>query len=77
MEERRHRPAVAGDLQSRPITGFPEPVSWEPAVPGCDVRSFRLGEWLGDPVTPLFASWLLSRLEQRFREMQGGWISMP
>ena len=23
----------------------------------------RLGEWIGEPVTPLFESWLLSELE--------------
>jgi rifampicin phosphotransferase len=64
-------------LQSRPITALPEAVSWEPTVLGCYVRNFRLGEWLGDPLTPLFESWLLNRLEQRFHELQGGWISMP
>ena len=64
-------------LQSRPITALPEPASWLPTVPGCYVRNFRLGEWLGDPVTPLFESWLVDRLEQRFHELQGGWIGMP
>ena len=64
-------------LQSRPITAMPEQVSWEPTVPGGYVRNFRLGEWLGDPVTPLFESWLVNRLERRFHELQGGWISMP
>ena len=73
--------AIAGGelylLQSRPMTALPEQVRWEPTVPGGYVRNFRLGEWLGDPVTPLFESWLVDRLERRFHELQGGWISMP
>jgi phosphohistidine swiveling domain-containing protein len=64
-------------LQSRPMAALPEQVRWEPTVPGGYVRNFRLGEWLGDPVTPLFESWLVDRLERRFHELQGGWISMP
>jgi len=72
--------AIAGGelylLQSRPMTALPEQVRWEPTVPGGYVRYFRLGEWLGDPVTPLFESWLVARLERRLHELQGGWISM-
>ena len=64
-------------LQSRPMTALPEQVRWEPTVRGGYVRNFRLGEWLGDPVTPLFESWLIDRLERRFHELLGGWISMP
>ncbi len=55
-------------LQARPMTALPDPVRWEPPLPGAWVRHFRLGEWLGDPVTPLFESWLLSRLEARFAQ---------
>ncbi|MDP2314706.1 MAG: PEP/pyruvate-binding domain-containing protein [Pseudomonadota bacterium] len=51
-------------LQARPITALPEPVSWA-APPGGWGRHLRLGEWLGDPVTPLFQSWLLTRMERR------------
>lgn len=51
-------------LQARPITALAAPVSWE-APKGCWARNFRLGEWLGDPCTPLFATWLLERLEER------------
>jgi rifampicin phosphotransferase len=36
---------------------------WE-APPGAYARSFRLGEWIGDPVTPLFESWLLTTMEE-------------
>jgi pyruvate,water dikinase len=52
-------------LQSRPMTGLPAAVSWESPLPGGWSRDFRLGEWLGDPVTPLFESWLLTRLESQ------------
>lgn len=38
-------------------------MSWEPPRPGAWSRDFRLGEWLGDPVTPLFESWLLTAIE--------------
>jgi phosphohistidine swiveling domain-containing protein len=52
-------------LQARPMTAVPEPISWTPPLPGAWSRDFRLGEWLGDPVTPLFESWLLTRIEDR------------
>lgn len=55
-------------LQARPMTALPEPVTWEAPLPGAWVRNFRLGEWLGDPVTPLFETWLLARVESRFGE---------
>lgn len=51
-------------VQARPITGLPEEVSWEPPVPGIYQRSLRFGEWIPEPVTPLFESWLLSRMER-------------
>ena len=52
-------------LQARPMTGLPPEVSWDPPVPGAFTRQFRLGEWIGEPVTPLFESWLLSTMEER------------
>ncbi|MEU8246464.1 PEP/pyruvate-binding domain-containing protein [Nonomuraea sp. NPDC048916] len=55
-------------LQARPMTALPEPVSWQPPGPGLWLRNFRLGEWLPDPVTPLFADWLLGRLDEGFRQ---------
>ncbi len=62
--------ALVGDdlflLQARPITALPEPVIWKAPLPGAWARHIRLGEWLGDPVTPLFESWGLSRIEERF-----------
>ncbi len=51
-------------LQARPMTALPEQFVWEGPLPGVWLRNFRLGEWIGDPVTPLFESWLLSRLEE-------------
>lgn len=50
-------------LQARPMTALPEPVSWAPPGPGLWMRNFRLGEWLPEAVTPLFATWLLPRIE--------------
>jgi phosphohistidine swiveling domain-containing protein len=47
------------------MTALPSEVSWEPPVPGGFSRSYRLGEWIADPVTPLFESWLLSAMEER------------
>ena len=50
-------------LQARPMTALPDPVSWTPPGPGLWMRNFRLGEWLPEAVTPLFATWLLPLLE--------------
>lgn len=52
-------------LQARPMTALPPEVSWIPPVRGAFTRQFRLGEWIGEPVTPLFESWLLSAMEER------------
>jgi pyruvate,water dikinase len=62
--------AIDGDgalwiLQARPITALPPEVSWQPPTRGAFTRQFRLGEWIGQPVTPLFESWLLSAMEER------------
>ena len=51
-------------LQARPMTAVPEPVTWTPPAKGWWLRNFRLGEWLPEPVTPLFADWLLPVLER-------------
>jgi rifampicin phosphotransferase len=51
-------------LQARPMTALPEPLAWIPPSHGWWLRNFRLGEWLPEPVTPLFASWLLPVLER-------------
>jgi pyruvate,water dikinase len=41
----------------------PPDASWEAPAAGAYHRSLRFGEWIGEPVTPLFESWLLSDLE--------------
>ncbi|MDQ2934560.1 MAG: PEP-utilizing enzyme [Chloroflexota bacterium] len=62
-------------LQARPMTALPPDVSWEAPAPGGYTRMLRLGEWIGEPVTPLFESWLLTAMEDRmhalFRELIG------
>ncbi|MDQ0635147.1 phosphohistidine swiveling domain-containing protein [Arthrobacter pascens] len=50
-------------LQARPMTALPEPVDWVAPGKGLWARNFRLGEWLPDPMTPLFEDWLLPRIE--------------
>jgi phosphohistidine swiveling domain-containing protein len=50
-------------LQARPMTALPPAVSWEPSASGAYHRALRFGEWIGEPVTPLFDSWLLWDLE--------------
>jgi phosphohistidine swiveling domain-containing protein len=66
--------ALVGDelhlLQTRPITALPEPIAWKVPQPGAWARHIRLGEWLGEPLTPLFASWGLPQIEERFRTNQ-------
>ena len=53
-------------LQARPMTAVPEPVSWTAPGSGLWMRNFRLGEWLPEAVTPLFATWLLPLLENGY-----------
>jgi pyruvate,water dikinase len=68
-------------LQARPMTALPELVDWTPPEPGYWLRTFRLGEWLSDPMTPLFREWLLERLDEGFlegmRETTGTAIPFP
>jgi rifampicin phosphotransferase len=53
-------------LQARPMTALPELVSWTAPGPGLWMRNFRLGEWLPEALTPLFATWLLPMLEDGY-----------
>lgn len=55
-------------VQARPITGLPDDLSWDPPAPGIYQRSLRFGEWIPEPVTPLFESWLLTMMEKRLHE---------
>jgi phosphohistidine swiveling domain-containing protein len=68
-------------LQARPMTALPDEVDWTPPDPGYWVRTFRLGEWLSDPMTPLFRDWLLERLDEGFlagmRTTTGTAIAFP
>lgn len=52
-------------LQARPMTALPREVSWDPPATGAFTRTFRFGEWISEPVTPLFESWLLTAMEDR------------
>ncbi|MGH2471534.1 MAG: hypothetical protein ACRDG6_03895 [Candidatus Limnocylindria bacterium] len=54
------RPSASA--QSSPVTAG-QVLRWE-APPGAFARNFRLGEWIGAPVTPLFESWLLTTMEE-------------
>lgn len=54
-------------IQARPMTALPDPVAWTPPGPGLWACNFRLGEWLPDPVTPLFGDWLLPAFDAGFR----------
>ena len=56
-------------LQSRPMTALPPDVSWDAPAPGGYTRMLRLGEWIGEPVTPLFESWLLTAMENRMHAL--------
>jgi pyruvate,water dikinase len=61
-------------LQARPMTGLPPAVSWEPRARGAYTRNLRLGEWISEPVTPLFESWLLDALEEGLHATLRRWI---
>jgi pyruvate,water dikinase len=53
-------------VQARPMTALPDPADWTPPGPGVWWRNFRIGEWLPEAMTPLFASWLLPMLEDGY-----------
>jgi len=61
-------------LQARPMTGLPAAHSWDSPARGFYSRSFRLGEWISEPVTPLFESWLLSRMEEGLHATHRAWV---
>ncbi|HTK45155.1 MAG TPA: PEP/pyruvate-binding domain-containing protein [Patescibacteria group bacterium] len=68
-------------LQARPMTGLPPEATWDPPKPGAYSRGYRFGEWISEPVTPLFESWLLTTMEERFhaglREAIGQSVAQP
>ena len=61
-------------LQARPMTALPPDVSWEAPAPGAYTRQLRFGEWISEPVTPLFESWLLTAMEERLHGLLREWI---
>ncbi len=61
-------------LQARPMTALPPDVSWASPAPGAYTRTYRLGEWISEPVTPLFESWLLSAMEVRLHGLLKRWL---
>src|SRR5215212_8368620 len=49
------------------------PVSWAAPAPGAYTRQLRFGEWISEPVTPLFETWLLSTMERRLHQQLREW----
>ncbi|HEY0192618.1 MAG TPA: PEP/pyruvate-binding domain-containing protein [Kofleriaceae bacterium] len=62
-------------VQVRPLP-HPASVAWTAPAPGAWVRHVRLGGWLGAPVTPLFATWLLPVLEQGAAHFRRYWVGL-
>ena len=58
-------------IQARAMTAVPAAVDWVAPGPGFWSRNFRIGEWLPEAMTPLFADWLLPELESGF--LDGLW----
>lgn len=69
-------------LQARPLVVKTSSVivSWESPVPGAHWRrNWRLGEWIPDAITPLFASWILPGMvasREEFGTGALGWEDM-
>ena len=59
---------------TRSLTGTA--ARWD-APPGAFARNFRLGEWIGDPVTPLFESWLLTTMEETMHADYARLVGQP
>ncbi|WP_392342474.1 PEP/pyruvate-binding domain-containing protein (plasmid) [Leifsonia sp. P73] len=60
-------------IQARPMTAIVDAVEWTPPGPGLWARNFRLGEWLPEAMTPLFADWIIPNLESGY--LDGMWKS--
>jgi rifampicin phosphotransferase len=61
-------------LQARPMTALPPDVSWQSPARGAFTRALRFGEWISEPVTPLFESWLLTAMEEHLHARLRDWI---
>jgi pyruvate,water dikinase len=48
--------------------------TWASPARGAFTRSFRFGEWIAEPVTPLFESWLLTDMEDGLHDALRRWI---
>lgn len=55
-------------LQARPMTAVPEPAVWRAPGKGAWLRNFRLGEWLPEPVTPLFMDWIIPCMDAAYND---------
>jgi pyruvate,water dikinase len=62
-------------LQSRPIAALNW--EWQAPAPGAFVRNVRLGEWLGAPLSPLAADWLVPALERDASDFRRRWVGLP
>ena len=58
-------------MDPKPIA---QDVSWESPAPGAYTRSLRFGEWISEPVTPLFETWLLPAMEEGLAAHLKAWI---
>jgi len=63
-------------LQAGPMTALPPEVSWDPPAPGGFSRTFRLGEWISGPVTPLFEWWLLPAIGDGLHSTRQQWVGL-
>ncbi|HEV2005987.1 MAG TPA: PEP/pyruvate-binding domain-containing protein [Candidatus Limnocylindrales bacterium] len=61
-------------VQARPMTALPPDGPWASPAPGAFSRALRFGEWIPEPVTPLFESWLLSTMEESLHAQLRVWI---
>ncbi|WP_458781971.1 PEP/pyruvate-binding domain-containing protein [Arthrobacter sp. D3-16] len=55
-------------VQARPMTALPEAVVWRAPGKGAWLRNFRLGEWLPEPVTPLFMDWIVPSMDSAYND---------
>ena len=66
-------PGGCGSCRPAPMTALPPAMSWSSPAPGAYTRQLRFGEWISEPVTPLFESWLLTILEERLHAQLQAW----
>lgn len=62
-------------LQSRPLSA--PYLEWEAPAPGAYLRNVRLGEWLGAPLSPLAADWLIPAIERGAADFRLRWVGLP